>query len=82
VNRLPLLVQDDPKLPDDSGDVPKLNGVVGGSIPSREIISLLEGKQAKWSKAHHVFQQKKKEKKIIGCHLKGLTYGPLELANT
>ena len=63
MNRLPLLVQDDPKLPDDSGDVSKLNGVVGGSIPSREIISLLEGKQAKWSKAHHVFQQKKRKRK-------------------
>jgi hypothetical protein len=26
-------VGDDPKLPDDSGEVPKLNGVVSDSIP-------------------------------------------------
>lgn len=63
LNRLPLLVRDDPELPDDSGDVPNLNEVVGGWIPSHEIISPLEGKQAKWSKARHVFQQKKKKKK-------------------
>ena len=34
------MVQDDPKLPDDSGKVPKPNGVAGRSIPSCEIASL------------------------------------------
>lgn len=38
------LVQDDLKLPNDSEKVPKLNGVVGGSIPNREVVSLLDGK--------------------------------------
>ena len=36
------LVRDDPKRPNDNGEVPKLNGVVGGSIPGYEIISLLD----------------------------------------
>lgn len=31
--------------------VPKLNGVVGGSIPGYEIFSLLDGKQSRWSSA-------------------------------
>ena len=35
------MLQDDLKLPDDSGKVPKLNGMVGSSIPGYEIISLL-----------------------------------------
>jgi hypothetical protein len=30
------------RLPDDSGEVPKPNIVVGGSIPGREIVSLLD----------------------------------------
>ena len=37
------MVQDDFKLLDDSGEVPKPNGVVGGSILGHEIVSLLEG---------------------------------------
>ena len=45
-----LVVSNDPKLPDDSGEVPKLNGVVRGSIPGHEIVSLLDGKLARWSK--------------------------------
>lgn len=36
-------VQYDLKLPDDSGKVSKSNGVFGGSIPGREIVSLLDG---------------------------------------
>ena len=36
-----LLVQDNPKLLDDNGEVPKLNIVVGSSIPGCEIISIL-----------------------------------------
>ena len=39
-----LLVQYDPKLPDDSGEVPKPNGVVGGWNPGYEIICLLDRK--------------------------------------
>ena len=38
-----MLVRDDPKLPDDSEEVRKLNRVVRGSIPSYEIVSLLDG---------------------------------------
>jgi hypothetical protein len=49
------LVRDDPKVPDDSGEVSKSNGVVGGSIPGHEIASLLDGKL----KAPHVFQKRK-----------------------
>jgi hypothetical protein len=32
------MVQDDLKLLDDSGEVPKPNGVVGNSIPDHEIV--------------------------------------------
>ena len=55
------MVQDDPilVLPDDSGEIPKSNGVVGGSIPRREIISLLDSKLTRWSKTPHVFQKPK-----------------------
>ena len=35
----PVIVRDDPKLRDDSGEIPKPNRVVGGSIPGREIDS-------------------------------------------
>jgi hypothetical protein len=47
-------VQDEPKLLDDSGKVPKLNEVIGGSIPGCKIISLLDGKLAKWSSTSYV----------------------------
>ena len=40
---LEIMVGDDPKLLDDNGEVPKPNKVVGGSIPDREIFSLLNG---------------------------------------
>jgi hypothetical protein len=50
------MVRDDPKLPDDSGEVPKLNGMDGGSIPiSLELISLLDGKLTRWSKVPPMF---------------------------
>ena len=49
-----LSVRDDPKLLDDSGDAPKQKGAVGGSIPSCEIISLLDGKLVRWSNASYV----------------------------
>lgn len=39
---------------DDNGDVPKPYGVVGGSIPDRKIVSLLDRKLAKWSSASWV----------------------------
>jgi hypothetical protein len=38
-----VVVRDDRKLLDDSGDIPKPNEVVGGSIPNCEIVSLLDG---------------------------------------
>ena len=46
-------VQDDPKLLDDSGEVPKLNGVIGGSILGREIVSLLDQKLVRWLSANN-----------------------------
>jgi hypothetical protein len=55
------LVQDDPILilPDDSGEIPKPNGVVGSSIPRCESISLLDSKLTRWSKTPRVFQKPK-----------------------
>ena len=45
------MVRDDPELLVDSGEVPKPNGVVGGLIPGRKIVSLLDKKKlAKCSK--------------------------------
>ena len=44
VNKELVLDQRDPKLLDDSGEVPKLNGVVGGLIIGCEIVSLLDKK--------------------------------------
>jgi hypothetical protein len=55
-------VRDGPKLSDDSGKVPQLNGVVGGSIIGRKIVSLLDEKLAKWSNASCVTTKKEKEK--------------------
>ena len=40
---LKLMIWDDPKLPDDNGEVRKPNGVVGGSMLGLEIVSLLDG---------------------------------------
>jgi hypothetical protein len=37
------MVRYDSKLPDDSGEVSKLNGEVGSSIPGPKIVSLLDG---------------------------------------
>jgi hypothetical protein len=37
-------VRDDPKLPDDSNEVPNPKGVVGNLNPSYQIVSLLDGK--------------------------------------
>ena len=42
------MVQDDPKQSDVSG---KVTQVVGGLIPGHKIISLLDGKLARWSNA-------------------------------
>ena len=52
-------VRDDPKLLDDCGKVPKLNKLVGGSIPGYEIVSLFDGKLARWSNASCVHKNKK-----------------------
>lgn len=52
-----------PKLSDDSGKVPKLDGAVGGSILGYEIISLLDGKLASWSSASCVPKKTKKKER-------------------
>ena len=46
-----FLVRDDPKLLCDSGEVPKPKGSGCNSIPTCEIVSLLDGKLAKWSRS-------------------------------
>ena len=56
-----IVVYDDHELSDDSGEVPKQNGVGGGSTPDCEIVSLLDGKLARWSSASCVPKRKKKE---------------------
>jgi hypothetical protein len=43
------VVQHDPKLPYDSGEISKPNRVVGGSIHDCEIVSLLDGRVARSS---------------------------------
>ena len=60
------LVQDNPKLLDDNGEVPKPNRVVGGLIPGHTIISLLDGKLpvVRWSNTSCV--SKKEKKKLNG----------------
>ena len=54
------MVGDNSKLPDDSGEVPRLNRVVGGSISSYEIVFLLDMKLARWSNAFCVPQIERK----------------------
>ena len=56
------LIQADPKLLDDSGEVPKLTWVVGGLIPICEIVSLLDEKLAMWSSISCVSKKPKKKK--------------------
>ena len=48
---------------DDNGEVPKPNEAVGSSIPSREIVSLLDKKLAKWSSTSNVPKNKTKQNK-------------------
>jgi hypothetical protein len=55
------MVQDDSKLSYDSGEVPKVNRVVGGSKPGCEIVSLHDKKLAKWSSASCVPKNKEEE---------------------
>lgn len=43
------MVRDDPNLLYDSEEASKVDGVVGGSNPSYEIVSLLDGKLIMWS---------------------------------
>ena len=62
------VVQDDPELPHDSGVVPKLNGVVGGSVPSREIISMLDGTTSQVVKSASCIQTKNKKTKQKPWH--------------
>ena len=46
-----FMVRDEHKLLDDCGEGLKPNRVVGGSIPSHEIVSLLDEKLVRWSRA-------------------------------
>jgi hypothetical protein len=48
------MAQDDSKLPDGNGKVPKLNGVVGCSILGCEIVFLLDIILSRWSNASYV----------------------------
>ena len=52
-------VRHDPKLLDDSGMVPNLNGVACGSIHGCETVSILDGKLAMWSSASCVPKKRK-----------------------
>jgi hypothetical protein len=56
------MVRDDPKLSYDTEEVFKPNGVVGSPIPSREIVSLLDGKLTR-SKVPPVFRKRKRKRK-------------------
>ena len=62
IDTWPNLVWDDPELLDDNEEVPKLDGVVGGSIPGCDIVYLLDGKL----KASLVFQKQNKKKMTHG----------------
>jgi hypothetical protein len=66
------VVQDDPKLSNDSEGVPKPNGVAGGSISDRGIISLLDGKLTRWSNASRVPKKKTKGLCMLGDSRKEL----------
>jgi len=50
------VVRDELELLDDSGEVPKPNGVASVSIPNYEIVSQLDRKLTRWSKAPPMFQ--------------------------
>lgn len=49
------MVQDDPKLLDESGEAPKPSGVISGLIIGHEIVSLLDEYYPSGQKAPHVF---------------------------
>jgi len=55
------LVWDDPKLPDDSGKVPKPNRLDGSLIPGCDIISLIDKEPVRWSSASCVLLNKLKK---------------------
>jgi len=54
-------VGDDPKLLDDSGEVPKFKDEVGDSIPDYEIVSLLDRKTCQVAKCLFYVNKKKKK---------------------
>ena len=56
------LVQDDPKLSDESGKGPKVYEAADSLIPDREILSLCLTKLAKWSNTSCVSKKKKRKK--------------------
>ena len=62
------MVRDDPKLLDDSGEVPKLNGVDSSSIFSCEILSLLDENISHVVKRLMCFKKRNGLRKILYLH--------------
>lgn len=58
------MFRDDPKLSDDIGKIPKPNREVSSSIPDSEIISLLNGKLARWSSGSCVPNKRRNHKLV------------------
>ena len=58
------MVRDEPKLP-----VPKLNGVVGGSIHGREIVCLLDGTSQVVECLMCFIKEKKTKRKVRFLHV-------------
>ena len=63
------MVQDDPKLLDDNGKLPKANRVVGGLIPGHEIVYVLDILLARWSITSSL---PKKTKQLLTMYMKQL----------
>lgn len=59
-----FVVRDDPELPDNSGKVPKPNGMDGSSSPC-EIVSLLDEKIIRWSGAYCVPPKNKNDDSLL-----------------
>ena len=68
------MVRNDPKLPDDSDELPKPNEAVGGSVPDCGIVSLLDGKLARWSSTSCI--PKKQQHHEASKYLKRMCWGP------
>lgn len=62
LNRIHRVVRDDPKLSNDSGELSKPNGAVGGSILGHESVSLLDRILARWQKNTSCVKKSKQSK--------------------